>query len=421
MNRIPPDWTLVYQTISDLILFQINLTGVSPINCITPRETAGRLRFRLALINSMYQNSHDRLLLVLTLCCFVFLLLPKVVAACGRPPKTTVLQAYNASDIVVIARAVSMEKLSDQTEMPLINTRVTSTTMEVVRVFKGNLRVGEKMVFGQGNGIHCTWVFYEDDLNNEYLFYLEELPEDEKLWYEFGFQRSRSLKFAADDLLYLNKMNKVRGRTRISGVLDDDNLAGLSLEGQRVRIIGKNRTYVATTDKNGVYELYGVPPGTYVLEPELRFGYKVDEFHLTRPPTRSEMMNGRRPSNRVAFNLRPRSHFGIDFSLRLSNHVNGTVYDSNSKPMPWVCVTLVSANEEGAPMCNDLTDEFGRFRIDSIEAGDYVILLTYKNKTTTGMPFPNHYYPGVTEREKARRITVTHGESVSNLKAVIKR
>ena len=369
----------------------------------------------------MYQDSHYKSLLVLTLFCLAFLLLPKVVVACGGPPKPTVLQAYNASDIVVIARAVSMEKLSDQTPMPLINTRVTSTTMEVVKVFKGDLRVGERMVFGQGNSINCTWVFYEDDLNDEYLFYLEELPEDEKLWYEFGFRRSNALENANDDLLYLNKMSKVRGRTRVSGVLDDDGLAGLSLEGQRIRIIGKNRTYVATTDKNGVYELYDVPPGRYVLEPELKSGWKVDEFHLTRPPTRSEMMHGRRPSNRVAFSLRPRSHFGIDFSLRLNNHVSGTVYDSNSKPMHWVCVTLVSANDEGAPICNDLTDELGRFQIDSIEAGDYVILLTYEDKTTTGMPFPKHYYPGVTEREKATTITVKHGESVTNLRAVIKR
>ena len=369
----------------------------------------------------MYQDSHYRSLLVLPLFCLAFLLLPKVVVACGSPPKPTVLQAYNASDVVVIARAISMEKLSDQTPMPLINTRVTSTTMEVVKVFKGNLKVGEKMVFGQGNSINCTWVFHEDYLNNEYLFYLETLPEGEKLWYEFGFQRSKGLEYAADDLLYLNKLDKVRGRTRVSGRLDDEGLAGLSLEGQRIRIIGKNRTYVATTDKNGVYELYDVPPGRYVLEPELKSGWKVDEFHLTRPPTRFELMHGRRPSNRVAFSLRPKSHFGIDFSLKLSNRVSGTVYDSSSKPMHWVCVTLVPANEEGSPICNDLTDELGRFRIDSIEAGDYVILLTYENKTTTGMPFPRHYYPGVTEREKAKTITVKHGQSVTNLTAIIKR
>jgi hypothetical protein len=290
----------------------------------------------------------------------------------------------------------------------------------VLKVFKGNLKVGDKMVFGQGNSIRCTWVFYEGDVGEEYLFYLETPPDDE-LWYEFGYQRSHRLEYAADDLLYLNKMNRVRGRTRVSGVLDEEGLAGLGLEGQRIRIIGKNKTYVAKTDKKGVYELYDVPPGRYVLEPELKFGWKVDDFRLTRPSTRSEMMHGRRPSNRVAFSLRPRSHFGIDFSLALSNHVSGTIYDSNSNPMRRVCVALVPANDEGLLSCNSLTDEMGRFQIDSVEAGTYLIIAYYENKVGTGTPFPKLYDPGVPERENAKLITIRHGESTTNLRVVIKR
>ena len=213
----------------------------------------------------------------------------------------------------------------------------------------------------------------------------------------------------------------MRGRTRISGVLDDDGLAGLSLEGQAIRIIGKNRTYVAKTDKNGVYELYDLPPGRYVLQPELKFGWKVDEFHLTRPLTRSEQMHGRRPSNRVAFTLRPRSHFGVDMRLKLNNHISGTIYDSNSRPMQWVCVSLVPANDESLLGCNSLTDELGRFQIDAVEAGTYIIIFNYENKITTHMPFPKLYYPGVPEREKAKTITLKHGESANNLSVVIKK
>ena len=38
-----------------------------------------------------------------------------------------------------------------------------------------------------------------------------------------------------------------------------------------------------------------------------------------------------------------------------------------------------------------------------------------------GMPFPKLYYPGVPEREKATPITVRHGESIKNLRVVIKK
>ena len=168
-------------------------------------------------------------------------------------------------------------------------------------------------------------------------------------------------------------------------------------------------------------KLYDVPPGRYVLEPELKFGWKVDEFDLTRPPTRLELMQGRRPSNRVAFTLRPRSHFGVDMRLKLSNHVSGTIYDSNSRPMQWVCVSLVPANDESLLACNSLTDEHGHFQMDSVEAGTYVIIFNYENKITTRMPFPKLYYPGVPERENAKTITLKHGESLNNLSVVIKK
>ena len=67
-----------------------------------------------------------------------------------------------------------------------------------------------------------------------------------------------------DDLLYLENIAKVQGRTRVSGVVDgdDENAAG-----QQVRITSKNKSYMATTDKNGVYELYDLPPGRYLTEP----------------------------------------------------------------------------------------------------------------------------------------------------------
>ena len=366
----------------------------------------------------MYRDSCYRSLLVLPLLGVAFLLLPNMVVACARGPNPTVLQAYEGSDVVVIARAISVEKLSEQSPKPMIGTLVSSTTMEVENVFKGKLRVGDKMVFGQGTGLGCTWVFYEEVVGNEYLFYLNSPVGDEKVWYADGLGRSHELEYAADDLLYLNKLNKVRGRTRVSGVLDNDGIAGLSLEGQTIRIIGKNKTYVSKTDKNGVYELYDLPPGRYVLEPQLKFGWKVSEFNPTRLLTRLER---RRPSNRIAFTLRPRNHFGVDMRLELSNHVSGTVYDSNSKPMPWVCVSLVPANDESSLACNSLTDELGRFQIDSVEAGAYTIIFNYENKTTPGMPFPKLYDPGVREREKAKTITLKHGESVNNLSVVIKR
>ena len=98
------------------------------------------------------------------------LLVPGIVTGCAIPPKPTVLDAYEDADVVVIARVISVEKVRDGSETPLNGSRVLSTMMEVQKVFKGNLSIGDKMTFGQGNGIRCTWVFYEEDIGSEYLF-----------------------------------------------------------------------------------------------------------------------------------------------------------------------------------------------------------------------------------------------------------
>jgi hypothetical protein len=82
-------------------------------------------------------------------------------------------------------------------------------------------------------------------------------------------------------------------------------------------------------------------------------------------------------------------------------------------------VSLTPANDESFPVCNSLTDQRGRFRVDSVKAGDYLLILNYKNKPTRTMPFPKLYYPGITERDKATAISVRHGQNLNGLKIVI--
>jgi hypothetical protein len=66
----------------------------------------------------MYGDSRCQFLLVLMLLGVAFLLLPKMVVACAIAPKPTVLQAYEESDVVIIARAISVERLNEQSEKP---------------------------------------------------------------------------------------------------------------------------------------------------------------------------------------------------------------------------------------------------------------------------------------------------------------
>jgi hypothetical protein len=139
-----------------------------------------------------------------------------------------VLEALDDADEVVIVRVLSVEKVAD-TESERYVHGVRSATMIVDKVFKGNLKVRDEIVFGQGSGADCIWTFNEEFIGHQLLFYLrtpqklsksDYLPSKEPvLWFAFTCGRSRGVGAAIDDLLYLENLTKVQGRTRISGTI----------------------------------------------------------------------------------------------------------------------------------------------------------------------------------------------------------
>src|SRR5690349_12501736 len=83
-----------------------------------------------------------------------------------------------------------------------------------------------------GCGANCMWSFREEDIGKKFLFYLRQFPNSTH-WIAMSCGRSTPLEYAADDLLYLNNLDKVRNKTRISGTLSlhfdaDESLAGRS-------------------------------------------------------------------------------------------------------------------------------------------------------------------------------------------------
>src|SRR5882724_951239 len=204
--------------------------------------------------------------------CIIFLSSAHIASACGCYPNSSVLENVEESDLIVIARVVSLEKAPDRSGP--YGSDIKSATMVVERVFKGDVKANDKLTFAQGDEVlGCTWSFYEKMIDHQYLLYIYKPERPSEPLHIGTCDRSRELEYANDDLLYLNDIDKRRGHTRISGVVHVETMDDVSLEGRKIRIIGKRKTYVATTDKNGVYELYDVPPGRYMLEPELEFGW----------------------------------------------------------------------------------------------------------------------------------------------------
>ena len=348
--------------------------------------------------------------------------------SCGRRP--TVLESFEESDEVVILRAISVEKVEGKEGEHYIE-GVKSTTMVVEKVFKGKLKVRDEIVFGQGSGANCVSTFDENSVGDQYLFYLDR-PEklhpslgsnEAGLWFAFFCGRSRGLDYATEDLLYLENLAKLRGKTRISGSIGGGyRYPDIDVAGKKIKLIGPKKTYQTKTNEDGVFEIYDLPPGKYFIEPETPTGWKIDPywFRYSSSVIGSEIGEPEmRSPKQVAVMLEPKKHASVDIVFTIDNYVRGRVVDPTGRAMYGVCVYLLQVGNNDALGPTDCTDKQGHFEITQVLEGEYVLVANQDGKPSSHEPFPRIFYPNVLERERAAVINIGPGENVANLDIVI--
>lgn len=376
-----------------------------------------------------FRTSQHVLLSILS--CAFLLIAAQTATACSCGPRPTVLDAFDGSDEIVIVKVLSVEKAEDTDERHYVD-GVRTSTLIVEKVFKGKLKVRDEIVFGQGGGADCIWTFSEESIGHQYLFYLTRpekfsdrsyLPSKEPgLWFAFGCGRSGGLAGATEDLLYLENMGKRRGHTRISGSISGGfDYPDIDVDRKKIKLIGKDKTYETKTDKDGIFEIYDLPPGKYLVEPEMGAGWKIDANWLKYSASVVGSEFGGPEMKRVKqveITLEPKRHASVDIVFTVENYVRGRVIGPKGKPMDRVCVYLLRPGQESwGP--SDCTDEQGRFEITSIRQGEYVLVANQDGKPSNREPFQRIFYPNVYERDRAAVINIRAGDTIDNIDLVI--
>ena len=318
--------------------------------------------------------------------------------SCGGAPTTC--GSYAAADAVLIGTVIRVENRTAKTEDGSEYISGQTAYVQVDEAFKG-VKSAE-MIF-RSFGTSCDPQY---GAGQRWLFYAYEGKES-NTWSIRACDRSTQLAWAADDLLYLRALPESAKKTRIAGRLLNRDYTPLI--GVKVKLTGVDGflTREVFTDKNGVYEAYGLAPGKYHVEPDTPPNLKLRNA--------SKATITKLDPLRYQVELMPKGCAVLNFYYTEDTLVSGRVFGADGQPMRDVCVHLVFKDKpKDTPYLGSCTDENGRFKIDDVLLGEYFLVANEDGKITSDEPFPTTYYPGVFEKEKATTLTFSSGDKLQD-------
>jgi uncharacterized GH25 family protein len=354
------------------------------------------------------KHSYSRRISIIFAAFFVLFFSANIAGACTCM-SPSLDEAIDGAANIVILKLQSVEKYREgETGYGVDGIKQSRLTVE--KIFKGNFKVGQELIFAQGGGADCVWTFHEERIGTEYLFFLDSKPDKKNIWEGFICSRSSSVKGAAGDLMYLETMSKVKGKTRLSGSVtqkdnpapEDETGSYQRLAGRTVIISGNSKNIKLKTDENGIYEIYDLPPGKYQVTPEKVSGYKFEDDD---------------DKGSVEVEIQPKGLSEQDFEFKIDNSISGKFLDSYGKPLKGVSLDLIPARGNLPPRsyARDFTNADGTFEFEEIPIGTYLIVVNRENEISAGQPFGTFYYPNKINREEAAVITIGAGDHFKNL------
>jgi hypothetical protein len=183
---------------------------------------------------------------------------------------------------------------------------------------------------------------------------------------------------------------------------------GGSVANMVIRAVSADKTFTTTTTPDGRYEFSDLPNGTYEVTPALEPGQTYDkEFY----------------SARYIKAVGDGSCERVDFPLRSITRLKGRILIPKGQQFAFipefseVLVQTVAAVPVGVQKPTERTgfaspvDPDGSFDIWPIAPGDYYVGININTSPTPVSPFVPTYYPGVTDKAKARIVHIDAGET----------
>lgn len=276
------------------------------------------------------------------------------------------------------------------------NDWVTLARMRIDKAYKG---ISEETVILYDDGM-CDGPSLH--VGEQYLMYTHDngtgyLPSR-------GCTRSRNVKYAGEDMAFLNSLSGAAPTGTLSGkvTMSTGNMATNrdALPSVTVEALGEGKKATTTTDNTGRYSFSGLEPGSYVVS-ATKAGFSSS--------TESEDENTAKVAARGCALL--------DLVLRKNwpGAIGGRIVRSDGSPVQaGLKVDLIRVEGEGRNQKSELligeaveTDNSGEYLFSGVAPGSYKIVLNLYRIPTEDTPYRTQYWPRATTEGNATEIEVS--------------
>ena len=271
----------------------------------------------------------------------------------------------------------------------------------IERAFKGISGDEAEIVTGMGGG-DCGFHFKDGE---RYVVYAIRNGRDKSRLYAGICNCIKLVAEADEDFAYFLAIPEaetgglVYGRVKkLTMPLSFDNkYQETYLDNIKITIEGNGRRFETTTNKEGYYQVGGLPPGQYNVK--------------------ADISDGQSSYSQSTLNVVDRGCAARDFYLHVNGQISGRVFDEKDNPLPNIKVDIISAKD-----AQDLspkgkwgyTDKDGRYKIDWLPLGDYYLGVGLVGANSNLCPYPRVFLPDFDDAKKPKVVSLEEGQKIED-------
>jgi hypothetical protein len=289
--------------------------------------------------------------------------------ACTCGPNPPIYDAFEGSDAVFTGKVLGYKDIKTkeieenedgEDEEYDITERVFR--FEIIEIFKGVKGKFVEINLGRTD-TSCSFNYVKDF---NYLIYAR-LDDDENILRDGACSLSTLLESAQAQISFIREKLKRVPQSQIYGaVVRSDTFPNSTksrltlIEGIKIILEGKDKSFETLTDKNGLYRFNRVPDGEYRIQPSLASNYKL----FWNPVVKIKISKGEIFTDTGSYYEIPYNAAFAEFRIGWNNKVEGKVLDSQGNAVKFAAVRLL-------PVSSPLEIIESHYLLDEIREGKY--------------------------------------------------